>query len=74
MRTFLSIYGSTVCLAIMVLLVAVPAWAADAGACYAISNPDQRAYCLARAHQDPGRCYVIKDAGVRSMCLAEVRK
>lgn len=49
------------------------ALAADAGSCYSISDPDARAYCLARAHRDPARCYSISDAGLRSQCLAEVR-
>ena len=59
---------------LLALLSASPASATDAGSCYAVSNPDQRAYCLAKAHREPGRCYSIQDAGLRSMCLAEVRR
>jgi hypothetical protein len=56
---------------------AVPAFAdstAAAGACYSISNPDQRTLCLARAHGNPGLCYSIKAADLRARCLAEVKK
>lgn len=52
----------------------ITAHAADAGACYAITDSDARTYCLARAHREVGTCYAIKDAGLRSQCLAEVRK
>jgi len=44
------------------------------GDCYAISDPDARAFCLAKAHGDPGRCYSIQDKAKRAECLAELRK
>ncbi|WP_201208995.1 hypothetical protein [Rhodocyclus purpureus] len=47
---------------------------AAAGACYSISNPDQRTLCLARAHGNSGLCYSIKAADLRAQCLAEVKK
>lgn len=60
------------------LLAAIPALASDAApqasACYAISNPDARAACLAKAHGDPGRCYAVSAPDRRAQCLAEVRK
>lgn len=55
---------------------AAPAFAdatAAAGACYAITDADARAACLAKAHRDPGRCYSVKDSGKRAVCIAEVR-
>lgn len=61
---------------VVILLVAAgsAAWAADAGACYSVDDPDARAYCLARAHGNPGRCYAVQDSALRSMCLAELRR
>ena len=50
------------------------AHAADAGACYTISDADARTYCLARAHREPATCYAILRPDMRAMCLAEVRK
>jgi hypothetical protein len=55
-------------------LLVQPADAADSGACYAISDPDARAYCIARARRDTSACYSIQRADLRSQCLAEVRK
>lgn len=45
-----------------------------ASACYVVSDPDGRAYCLAKAHGDPGRCYVIQRPDLRALCIAEVRR
>jgi len=59
--------------ALLSLVVATPASAADAGACYSISSADGRAYCLAKAHKDPSSCYSIQSADLRASCLAEVR-
>ena len=50
-----------------------PAFAVDAAACYAITDADARAYCLAKARKDSGMCYAIRSSGLRSQCLAEVR-
>lgn len=61
----------------LLIAAAAPAFAdssAAAGACYSISNPDQRTLCLARAHGNPGLCYSIKAADLRAQCLAEVKK
>lgn len=55
-------------------LPAVADTASAAGACYSISNPDQRTLCLARAHGNPGLCYSIKAADLRAQCLAETKK
>ena len=59
--------------ALVQMLAASPANAADSGACYAVTDSDQRAYCLAKAHKDSSRCYSIRDNRLRSVCLAEVR-
>lgn len=48
--------------------------AADSGACYNVNDSDARAYCLAKARQEPSVCYSIQRADLRSMCLAEVRR
>lgn len=48
--------------------------AADAGSCYAISDPDARTWCLAKAHREPSSCYAIQRADIRTQCLAETRK
>ena len=58
----------------MTSCVAAPAYATDAGSCYAVSSSDARAYCLAKAHGDPSGCYSIQSADARSQCLAEVRR
>lgn len=58
----------------IVLALASPARAEDAGTCYTISDADARTYCLARAHQDSGRCYAIQRPDMRAQCLAEVRR
>jgi len=52
----------------------VVAFAADAGACYNISDGDARSYCLARAHKQPDICYNIQRSDMRSQCLAEVSR
>ncbi|TAN29985.1 MAG: hypothetical protein EPN31_04865 [Castellaniella sp.] len=49
------------------------AHAADASACYTISDQDARAFCLAKAHNDSSRCYAIQRADMRAACLAEMR-
>ena len=59
---------------LVMLLLALPAAATDAGSCYTVADADARAYCLAKAHRDPGRCYAIQGSGLRSLCLAEVRE
>lgn len=46
---------------------------ADAGSCYAVNEPDARAYCLARVRKDPGMCYAVQRSDLRAQCLAEVR-
>jgi len=55
-------------------LLASAAQAADAGACYTISDPDARAWCRARAHQDASACYAIRRPDLRAQCRAEVRR
>lgn len=55
-------------------LSAPQAFATDAGTCYTINDPDYRAMCRAKAHNDPGICYAIKRSDIRSTCLAETRK
>ncbi|MEE7477797.1 hypothetical protein [Methylobacterium hispanicum] len=57
-----------------VTLLASAAQAADAGACYTISDPDARAYCLAKARQEPAGCYTVQRADLRAQCQAEVRR
>jgi len=52
----------------------VLAIAADAGACYNISDGDARSYCLARAHRQPDICYTIQRPDMRAQCLAEVSR
>lgn len=59
---------------LLLLLVAAPVFADDAGSCYVIADADARAYCLAKARKDPGTCYTIMRGDLRSMCLAEVRQ
>ena len=56
------------------MLIPQFAMAADASACYNITDADARTYCLARAHREPGQCYSIRAADLRAMCLAEVRR
>ncbi len=56
------------------LLIAVTAQAAGAGACYSINDADARTYCLAKAHHEPTQCYAVQNADMRAWCLAEVRK
>ncbi len=60
-------------LALLIMLTTSAAQAADAGACYTISNADSRAYCLAKARGEPSMCYAIQAADMRASCLAEVR-
>lgn len=60
-------------LALLIMIAAGSAQAADAGACYTISNADSRAFCLARARGKPSMCYAIQAADMRAACLAEVR-
>lgn len=59
---------------IWMMVVGGAAWAADAGSCYAISDSDARALCLARARGDVGMCYAVQDSALRSACLAELRR
>ena len=54
-------------------VLAGPARAADAAACYAIGDADVRTACLARARRDPGMCYAVQRADRRAQCLAETR-
>lgn len=58
---------------LMLPVIAGPARAADAGACYAIGDMDTRNLCLAKARKDPSMCYAIQRSDLRSQCLAEVR-
>lgn len=46
----------------------------DGSACYSIVSGDHRAYCLAKARNDPAMCYSIIDGSMRAQCLAEVRR
>jgi hypothetical protein len=60
-------------LALLIMIATSVVQAADAGACYTISNADSRAFCLARARGEPSMCYAIQAADMRAACLAEVR-
>lgn len=73
MNTQRKFFAALLAAAAILWLVPRAAAATDAGACYAVSDPDRRAYCLAKAHKDPGRCYSIKDQALRAECLAETR-
>jgi hypothetical protein len=53
------------------VVAAGAALAANAGSCYAISDPDSRTWCLAKAHREPSSCYAIQRANIRAQCLAE---
>ena len=55
-------------------ILALPAWADDAGTCYTIGDADARAFCLARAHRNVGMCYSIQESGLRARCRAEVTR
>lgn len=61
-------------IACLLMSSCAPAFAVDAGSCYAVGSADARAYCLAKAHGNPSGCYSIQSADLRSMCLAEVRR
>lgn len=75
MKNFIANYLPLVVFAIgLALMAQCSARAADASACYNISDADARSYCLARAHREPGTCYTIQRADLRAQCLAEVRK
>lgn len=50
------------------------AHADDAGSCYSISDPEARAWCRAKAHNDSSACYSIQRSDLRAQCLAEVRR
>lgn len=50
------------------------AHAADASSCYSISDPEARAWCRAKAHNDSSACYSIQRSDLRAQCLAEVRR
>lgn len=50
-----------------------PAAAMEA-ACYVISSPDARTFCLAEERNEPSMCYAIIDGTMRAKCLAEVRR
>ncbi len=60
-------------LVLLIMLATSAAQAADAGACYMISNADSRAFCLAKARGEPSMCYAIQATDMRAACLAEVR-
>lgn len=60
--------------AVALLVTPASAIAADAGACYSVSDQDQRTYCLARAHRDPAICYGIQSTSLRAQCRAEVQR
>lgn len=49
------------------------AHAADASACYSISDADVRSYCIAKARHDASACYTIQRGDLRAQCQAEVR-
>jgi len=55
------------------LVSAGAAHADSARACYAISDMDRHALCIAKSRKEPGICYVIQRADLRAACLAEVR-
>lgn len=59
---------------LVIALLASTAQAADSGVCYTISDPDARAYCLAKARQEPAGCYTVQRADLRAQCQAEVRR
>lgn len=59
---------------LVIALLASTAHAADSGACYTISDPDARAYCLAKVRQEPAGCYTVQRADLRAQCQAEVRR
>lgn len=59
---------------LVITLLSAAAQAADTGACYTISDPDARAYCLAKARQEPAGCYTVQRADLRAQCQAEVRR
>ncbi len=59
---------------LFVLLSVIGEARADGGACYSISNPESRAYCLARAHKNASYCYSIPTSDLRAICLAEFRR
>ena len=60
--------------AFAMLHLSTSARAADAGACYTISNSDARAHSIAKARKDPGMCYAVSRPDLRAACLAEVRR
>ncbi|EOZ3064560.1 hypothetical protein ACQQZK_004569, partial [Escherichia coli] len=39
--------------------------------CYSIVDPDYRALCRAKAHQESSICYAIQRNDIRAQCLAE---
>lgn len=68
------IMRKTLFAAVLLFAGCTPALATDAGSCYAITDADARAYCLAKARRDSGACYTIQSSALRSQCLAEVRR
>lgn len=42
--------------------------------CYTVSDPDHRAYCLAKTKGDRSICYSIQKSELRASCLAEVQR
>ncbi len=65
-------------LLLVIALIGAPAFAladeaTSSASCYTITNPDNRAYCRAKARHDPSTCYSIQQADLRAMCLSETR-
>lgn len=65
--------GAVLALYIVILSGSILADSSNAGRCYAISDPDYRALCRAKAHHQPGYCYSIQQQDLRVQCLADVR-
>lgn len=57
----------------MVALVWMGEAMADASACYAIKDGDERAYCLAQARKNYDYCYRMKNDDRRNECLAKTK-
>ncbi|NBQ69340.1 MAG: hypothetical protein EBU46_11135 [Nitrosomonadaceae bacterium] len=47
-------------------------WLAAASACLMLSQPDQRAYCLAKENQRPTDCAAIVNSDLRIRCRVEL--
>lgn len=61
-------------MALVAALTATSAAATNAGTCYTITDPDARALCRAKAHNDSSICYSIQRQDLRAECKAETQK